>query len=127
MVDKIKVKKQAGTPQERHVETTVDDLSNGVGTNPEWIPASTLTLSDKHQGRLLVFTNACVVTVPAGLRAGFSCGFLQAGTGVVTFTPGSGVALNSAGGNRKSSGQWSTGGIAAIDAETYLLYGGLAA
>lgn len=127
MVDKIRVKRQAGTPFERESEATIDDLANGVGANPEWIPASTLTLSDKHQGRLLVFTNVCTVTIPTGLRAGFSCGWLQAGTGVVTIAPASGVALNSVGNNRKSAGQWSMGGLSAIDAENYLLFGGLAA
>ncbi|CUX15320.1 MULTISPECIES: hypothetical protein [Agrobacterium] len=124
MVDKIKIKRQAGTPSERQVETTVDDVIKDVGTAPEFIPASTLTLTDKHQGRLLAFTAACTVTIPAGLRGGFSCGWLQAGTGAITFAA-SGVTVNSFEGKVKSAGQWAAGGIAAIEAEKFLLYGNM--
>lgn len=127
MVDKIRIRRQAGTSSERETETTVDDVMKDVGSNVEWIPANTLTLTDKHQGRMLAFSGACTVTVPIGLRSGFSCGWLQAGLGVVTIAPGSGVAMNSIGNNRRSAGQWSMGGISAIDAEIYLLYGGLVA
>ncbi|MCI9865061.1 hypothetical protein RHIZ_03780 [Rhizobium skierniewicense] len=127
MVDKIRIRRQAGTPNERETETTLDDVVKDVGSNVEWIPGNTLNLTDKHQGRMLAFSDACMVTVPTGLRAGFSCGWLQAGTGVVTIAPGAGVSMNSIGNNRKSAGQWSMGGISAIDAEIYLLYGGLVA
>lgn len=125
MVDKIAVKRQAGTPTERQIETTVDDVIKDVGSNVEFIPASTLTLTDKHQGRLLAFTEACAVTIPAGLRSGFSCGWLQAGVGEVTFVTGVGATVNSRSVSRKSAGQWSGGGLAGIETESYLLYGEL--
>lgn len=126
MVDKIKIKRQAGTPLERQIETTIDDAVKDVGTTVEFIPASTLTLTDKHQGRLLSFTVACTVTIPSGLRSGFSCGWLQAGVGEVTFVAGVGATVNSRSVSRKSDGQWSGGGLAGIETESYLLYGELA-
>lgn len=124
MVDKIRIKRQAGTPSERQIETTLDDAIKDVGTNVEFVPASTLTLTDKHQGKLLAFTVACTVTIPSGLRSGFSMGWLQAGSGAITFAA-SGVTVNSLEGKVKSGGQWAAGGIAAIEAETLLLYGSM--
>jgi len=126
MVDKITVRRQAGTPFERETETTVEDVLKNVGSDVEWVPAATLTLTNKHQGLCLVFTNACVVTVPTGLRPNFSCGFVQGGTGAVSFVA-DGVIVNSFEGQKKTAGQWSASAICGIDAGSYLLYGGLAA
>lgn len=126
MVDKIRIKRQAGTPSERETETTLQDAMKDVGSYPEWVPDTTLTLTQKHQGRCLIFTNPCVVTIPAGLRADFSCGFVQGGAGVVSFVA-DGVIVNSFEGQKKTAGQWSASAICGIDAGSYLLYGGLAA
>lgn len=125
MVDKITVRRQAGTPFERETETTVEDVMKNVGSDVEWVPANALTLTNKHQGLCLIFTNACVVTVPSGLRPNFSCGFVQGGAGTVSFVA-EGVSLNSFQGERRTAGQWSTQALCGIDAEIYLLYGGLA-
>lgn len=124
MVTKVTVKRQAGTPFERETETTVEDVLKDVGSDCEWVPATSLTLTDKHQGRCLIFTNSCVVTIPSGLRPNFSCGFLQGGAGVVSFVA-DGVSLNSFENRMKSAGQWSTQALCGIDAEKYLLYGSL--
>lgn len=41
--------------------------------NPDSPIGSTLTLSDKMHGRMIRFSAACTVTVPAGLRPDFDC------------------------------------------------------
>lgn len=122
MVTKVKVTRQAGTPSEREVETTFEDVLKDIGSDCEWVPATTLTLTNKHQGRCLIFSNACVVTVPSGLRENFSCGFVQGGAGVVSFVA-DGVTLNSFQGQKRTAGQWSTQALCAIDTEVYLVYG----
>lgn len=124
MVTKVTVKRRAGTPFEREVDTTFEDVLKDIGSACEWIPATSLTLTDKHQGLCLVFTNACTVTIPSGLRPNFSCGFVQAGSGVVSFAA-AGVVMNAFEGRTKSAGPWSSGALCAIDAEIYLLYGQL--
>ncbi|WP_296435590.1 MULTISPECIES: hypothetical protein [unclassified Rhizobium] len=127
MVDKVKVKRAAGTPNEREIEVSVGEFARSTVADPEWIPAATLTLTRKHQGRALIFSGPCVVTVPSGLPEGFSCGLMQAGAGVVTLAPGAGVTLNSMGGALTTAGQWAIVGLSALAPEMYIAYGSLVA
>jgi hypothetical protein len=60
-----------------------------------WTPATgvtttTLTLTNDHNGNILLFTNAsgCTVTVPDTLTLGFSCILVQDSAGVVTLAAG---------------------------------------
>lgn len=77
-------------------------------------------LSASDNGKTIVFSSssAITVTVPAGLGAGFSCGFIQAGTGAITFTA-SGTTLNATGGLLTTSAQHSLAAILATSANVF--------
>lgn len=85
--------------------------------NPDSAIGSTLTLSDKMHGRMILFSAACTVTVPAGLRPDFSCGWSQDGADAVTFVAGSGVTLQSVDDLLDTGGQYAVGGIAAFSSQ----------
>ncbi|ATN34113.1 hypothetical protein ACO34A_09875 [Rhizobium sp. ACO-34A] len=125
MTDKVKIRRAVDTAAERDDAVTAAELYRSVGTDPVYHPETSLTLTPKHQGRLLVFTSACTITVPADLPRDFSCGWAQAGTGVLTFQAGPGVNLRSFGGALTSSGQYSLGGVAGMPDGDLWLYGAL--
>ncbi len=127
MVDLVKVRRGVGTRYESDGLARLEDVAKVARELVEWVPDAALTLTAKHQGLTLVFTSACVVTIPTGLPEGFGCGFVQGGTGQVTLQPATGVTLNSQGAVRKSEGQWCVFGTTAIGPEFYLCYGGLVA
>lgn len=116
-------------------ETPIADVMRLSGVdvfNPDSAIGSTLTLSDKMHGRMIRFSTACTVTVPAGLRPDFSCGWSQDGADAVTFVEGSGVTIESLDDLLETGGQFAVGGIAAFSsiaddtATVFRLYGPLA-
>lgn len=121
-MDKVYARVGIGTAFERDDLVPVADLARKLGSEPVFHPEATLTLTGKHQGKLVVLTSACTITVPSDLDINFSCGWAQYGTGVVTFTGSSIVSKNSA---NKSDGQYSLGGIAAMPDGNVWLYGEL--
>jgi hypothetical protein len=100
--------------------------------NPDSAIGSTLTLENRMHGKMILFSAACTVTVPTGLRPDFSCGWSQDGAGAVTFEAGAGVTIQSLSDLLDSGGQYAVGGIAAFSsmiadsATVFRLYGPLA-
>lgn len=86
--------------------------------NPDSAIGSTLTLSDKMHGRMILFSAACTVTVPVGLRPNFSCGWSQDGADAVTFTAADGVTIHSLNDLTDTGGQYAIGGIAAFSSQS---------
>jgi len=122
----LKLRRAVGTANERDGTGGIAEVIRDATADPIWVSSAALTLADEHQGRCLVVTVACTVTIPAGLRPGFSCGWAQAGTGAITFAAGAGLTLRSADG-LKSAGQYRLGGLAALALNEVWLYGGLTA
>jgi hypothetical protein len=85
------------------------------------------TVSASDSGWTLVFNNAAAVTVtvPKGLGPTFICALVQWGAGQVGFVAGAGVTLNSGGGLTHMSGQYATGLLQAILADSLLLSGSI--
>lgn len=125
MVDKVKIRRSVDTPSERDDAVTASELVRGIGTDTVYHPETSLTLTAKHQGRAIVLTSACVITVPSDLPAGFSCGWAQGGTGAVTFQAVEGVNLRSLNGSTTSAGQYALGGLAHMADGDVWLYGAL--
>lgn len=95
-----------------------------VGAAVQNIAVTSLTLTDAHHGRCLNFTagTAVTVTVPAGLRADFSCGWSQGGAGTVTFQAGAGATLNAPAGVLASGAQYAVGGLTAFAQNAFRFY-----
>lgn len=125
MVDKVKIRRSVDTPSERDDEVTAAELCRGLGTDTVYHPETSLTLTAKHQGRMIILTSACIVTVPSDLPAGFSCGWAQGGTGAVSFQAGNGVNLRSLDGRLQSAGQYALGGLGRVADGDVWLYGAL--
>lgn len=72
------------------------------------VSAGTYTVLSADTGLVLEFTNAggCTVTLPNSLSVGFNCAIVQAGTGQVTLTTGSGGTLRQADSYTKTAKQW---------------------
>lgn len=83
-----------------------------------------LTSADK--GKLIINGAAITITVQ-GLAVGEQVDFLQNVAGQITFTPGSGITLNSKGGNRKTAAQYSPASIKCVASNSYVLIGDLVA
>ncbi|MGB9730018.1 MAG: hypothetical protein ACPL1B_09160, partial [Thermoprotei archaeon] len=100
----------AGTRVELRITAGQIQELQFITTNAQTGTSYTLALSDA--GKLVVLTNssAITVTVPANSSVPFPIGtqidFLQGGTGKVTFSPASGVTINSKSGNKSISAQW---------------------
>jgi hypothetical protein len=99
------------------------EVARQMGTLPKAVDAATYTLSDDDHGYILLFAQACTVTVPKGLRSDFSAGWSQETSGAVTFAAAAGVTINSKGGGLASGAQYSIGGIAAFAQNVYRLTG----
>lgn len=125
MVDKVTVKRSSSGGYETEMDVALTDIARNQLADAEWVPAGPLLLSPKHQGRCLVFSGASVVTVPANLPEGFSCGFVQAGSGEVSFIAGSGATVNSYANQTKLAGPWAVGAVSSFAPATFLLYGHL--
>lgn len=102
-------------------------LARELGPDPTGISSGTITATADWQGKLIRFSAACTVTIPSDLPEGFSCGWSQDGTGVVTFVAGSGETLQSLGNALKSAGQYAVGGITGMGPATHRVYGQLTA
>jgi hypothetical protein len=76
---------------------------------PTVISSSTLTLDSSMLGAFLVFTAACMITVPSTLFANFTLDWAQTGDGLVKFVGGSGVTLESLTGSDSSAGRGAAG------------------
>jgi hypothetical protein len=83
-----------------------------------------LTSADK--GKLILNGGAITITVE-GLSVGEQVDFLQTNAAQITFTPGSGITLNSKGGNRKTAAQYSPASIKCVASNSYVLIGDLVA
>lgn len=68
---------------------------------------------------------AQTVTVPPGLAGTEPVTFVVTGAGALTFTPGTGVTINSAGGSLVVSTQYASVTLIPQGADSYLLIGGL--
>lgn len=106
-----------------------DNVTHGSVTSSAYILGSggiitdagtARTLSASDNGKTIVFTSgsAITVTVPAGLGAAFSCGFIQAGAGAITFSA-SGTTLNAVGGLLTTSSQHSLAAVLATAANVF--------
>jgi hypothetical protein len=84
------------------------------------------TLQSSDKGKLYTNSGAVTVTVQ-GLAVGEQVDFIQTNASQITFTPGSGITLNSKNNNRKTSAQYSPATVKCIASNTYILAGDLAA
>lgn len=87
---------------------------------------SNYTLQSSDKGKLYTNSGAVTVTVQ-GLAVGEQVDFIQTNASQITFTPGSGITLNSKNNNRKTSAQYSPATVKCIASNTYILAGDLAA
>lgn len=107
------------------------DLVSGVNLYGRISTASVIASNAWH-GQLVIFTQACAVTIPFGLRRDFSFGWTQEGGGTVSFAQGAGAILQSLNGLVGSAGQFADGGVYSVPvtgqtlASVYRLYGALA-
>jgi hypothetical protein len=89
------------------LQTTVNDLSNCCETKQKFISANYI-LTSADDGYSIIITNGATpisITVPTGLSAKLQVGFIQDGTGDVTFVP-SGTTLRNAISGYKIKGQY---------------------
>jgi hypothetical protein len=94
---------------------------------------TTYTLALTDTSRLITLNNAAAitVTVPANSSVAFPIGThidcIQTGAGKVTFSPASGVTLNSKGGNKSISAQWVGVSLIKIDTDVWVVLGDVTA
>lgn len=102
-----------------------------ISTNAQTASAYTLALSDA--GKLVEMNNASANTliIPLNSSIAFPTGtkidILQTGAGQTTASAVSGVTINSSGGARKLSGQWSAATLIKRGTDTWVLIGDLSA
>jgi len=102
---------------------------NGQNINAQTGTTYTFVLSDA--GKLVTFNNASAITVtiPANSSVAFPIGThidcMQLGAGKVTFSPASGVTLNSKNGNKSISAQYVGVTLVKIGTDTWVLLGDL--
>lgn len=89
------------------------------------ISAAAVTAHDGWHGRLVRFSGACTVTIPAGLRSDFSCGWSQDGSSKITFAEGAGVTLESENSLLQSGNQYALGSLVMMDPDVVRLSGSL--
>jgi hypothetical protein len=86
----------------------------------------TLVAADKN--KVIRSTGSAItITIANVLSIGERIDFVQSGTGQVTFTPGSGVTLQSRDTKRKIAGQHGGATVLCIASATYALVGDLVA
>lgn len=90
---------------------------------------TSITLANSDSGTIIRCTasSAVTITVPSTLSASFSAMVIQAGTGQVTFTAGSGATVNSFGGALKTAGQHASASLLRVGAGIYNLSGNITA
>lgn len=89
--------------------------------------ASSYTLSDADNGRIVTLSNSSTVTVtvPSGLGKGFSCQLFQGGPGQIQLSPSS-TTLHSYGSLTKTAGQYASIGVVSVQTDVFYLNGALA-
>lgn len=113
------------------IDTTVFDGLTQVNRNAQTGTTYTLVLADA--GRFVDLNNASAIslTVPPNSSVAFPAetriDLLQSGAGQVTVVAGSGVTINSKGGNLKLTGQWSAATLVQRSANLWVLVGDLSA
>jgi hypothetical protein len=90
------------------------------------VSGTTRALTSTDAGRLITNAGAITITVQ-GLSVGQQVDFVQTNAAQITFTPGSGITLNSKNGNRKTAAQYSPATIKCIATNSYVLVGDLIA
>jgi hypothetical protein len=87
--------------------------------------ASTYTLNNNDNGKIVVFTSASAVTltIPAGLTPRFTCSIVQYGVGQVTVAAGAGVTLRLRGSTNKTGGQYAIASLISVVTNEYILAG----
>lgn len=89
--------------------------------NAQTVATYTLTATDN--GKIIKFSNACTVTVPSTLFAGFNCFLLQAGAGQVTIAGGTGVTVNNRTAFTKTAGKYAIATILGLNNITFISSG----
>ena len=100
-------------------------LADIAGARVKAVAGNTRMLGDDDHGFLLMFESACTLTIPAGLRPDLSCGWLQVGTGQVTFAAGAGAVIREPDGLMATNKRWASGGLASLGGNAFLLFGRL--
>lgn len=87
------------------------------------------TLTAADNGKVIYFTSSSAVTITTatGLGAGFSCSFIQGGTGQLTLSQGSGTTLVSYSSLLKSAGQYAMISAVSPVSNTFVAVGQLTA
>lgn len=101
----------------------------GAGATVRDVAGTTYSTVVGDKGNYVRFTSssAVTVTVDNNLTAGQYINFVQDGTGAVSFTPGTGVTLNSVSNNRKLSAQYAWASVICVASGSYRLVGSLIA
>jgi hypothetical protein len=102
-------------------------LTGGFDSTQEIVSVGTSrALTSVDTGKLITNSGAITITVE-GIAVGKQVDFVQTDASQITFTPGSGVTLNSKNGNRKTAAQYSPASIKCIATNSYILIGDLGA
>ena len=89
------------------------------------VSTTALTLDDSYNNKVIRCTVGVVVTVPSTLSDGFSCMFIQEGSGQVTFAAESGTTLQSFGNMLKTAGLHAPASLIRVGTAVYNLSGNL--
>lgn len=95
----------------------------GFAANINTQTGATYTLTAADNGKIITFSNACTVTVPSTLFAGFNCFLLQAGIGQVTIVGAVGVTINNRTSFTKTAGRYAIATILGLNNTTYISSG----
>lgn len=98
------------------------DISTGMSDK-----STSYTITSSDRNTYIRATAAITVTVNDVLAKGESVNFIQAGSGQITFTAGSGVTLYSADSNLKTAKQYAAATVVSDGAGVYYLIGNLGA
>ena len=95
----------------------------GFAANINAQTGATYTLTAVDNGKIITFSNACTVTVPSTLFAGYNCFLLQKGAGQVTIVGTTGVIVNNRKALTKTAGTYAIATILALNATTFISSG----
>jgi hypothetical protein len=129
---------KASTSDLNSLSTTVNNLSTSVTVLKNTVDysastATSYTLGLADAGKMIGINNASAITVTIPTNASVSIpvntrvDILQVGAGQISFSPASGVTLNSKGTRRKITGQYSAATVIKTDTNTWVLIGDIAA
>lgn len=100
---------------------------------PAEITASTYTVQDSDNGKVLRVNNSsgCTITIPSGLLStdstGFNCSFIQVGTGQITFANDGTSVINNRQSHTKTNAQWAAASTVSVANNVFVLAGDTAA